>query len=52
MAILKPQGDDPIWPVTYVDDVDDCVAILSEKIAETGVIGIDKNWTLQKKESL
>ena len=42
---LYPQGDDPIWPVTYVDDVDDCVAILSEKIAETGVIGIDKNWT-------
>ena len=42
---LYPQGDNPIWPVTYVDDVDDCVAILSEKIAETGVIGIDKNWT-------
>ena len=41
---LYPQGDNPIWPVTYVDDVDDCVAILSEKIAETGVIGIDKNW--------
>ena len=40
---LYPQGDNPIWPVTYVDDVDDCVAILSEKIAETGVIGIDKN---------
>ena len=41
---LYPQGDNPIWPITYVDDVDDCVAILSEKIAETGVIGIDKNW--------
>ena len=41
---LYPQGDNPIWPVTYVDDVDDCVAILSEKIAEIGVIGIDKNW--------
>ena len=40
---LYPQGDNPIWPVTYVDDVDDGVAILSEKIAETGVIGIDKN---------
>ena len=30
---LYPQGEHPVWPVTYVDDVDDCVAILSEKIA-------------------
>lgn len=41
---LFPQGEDPVWPVTYFDDIEDCVAILSEKIAQTGVIGIDKTW--------
>lgn len=54
---LYPQGDNPVWPVTYFDDVDDCVGILCEKIIENGVIGIDKNWparfllSLMKKRS-
>ena len=48
---LYPQGDNPIWPVTYVDDVDDCVAILSEKMTyKNGSYIIDKIRQIKTNE--
>lgn len=40
---LFPQ-ENPVWPVTYFDDTEDCVAVLASRVAQKGVLGVDKTW--------
>lgn len=41
---LFPQEEDLGVPITYYDDVEDGVEILSRYVSREGVIGVDKNW--------
>ncbi|MGN0314608.1 MAG: M24 family metallopeptidase [Fusicatenibacter sp.] len=44
LSNLYPQPEDSDLEVTYVDDIQDCIAALAVYVKKGTVIGVDKNW--------